>query len=363
MYIDRFKRIKHPYLDIVYFGLIARILDIVKNIMIGVFLASSNTPLGPYSAAFASTMLMTKIIADAITISMIPPFQEMDRDQGFEGRMKLTNDTINAMAIFGVIVAGLSLFLAKPIIGLANPSMNSKDLAEVMELFKYGIPIVIFHFLRATAGGYLQSDHRFTYGAKSGIVNSLIFIIYLLIYKENVTLKGLMIVGVIAVIVQMGIMMNALVSDGYRYSLHFDLKNEKLKKVFVYLIPVTIVGILNFILGRVDTKAVAGILDADMVGLKQANNIIGFIRDIIIVGLVTVMFPVISESFVLGDKDELEKNSKFGIYLLAPLSRKPLAATPATQHIPRTTHYAACSMPAIGNCPLLVACRLLPVAK
>lgn len=308
-------RIEKSIRDIVSFGLATRVLNFFKTILIAFFIGASYRA-DIYLLAFSATMLSTKIIADALTVTLVPTLQEIDKRDGLRGRNEFTNNIVNTFIILSILLIVLGHVLAPLIIRVMGPGFQGADFNRAIRLFRLGLPVMTFHFIRALGAGYLQSIHKFRTGAKSGAINPIIYIIYLLSFSKRFGIEGLMIAGIFAAMGSAIVLYKGCLNAGYKYRPYIFLKDRTLIRVFTFLLPI-MVGIgINEINAAVD-NAMGSILEPGTISqLNYANNIITLLVGIFIVAIVTAIFPILAESFNKDKIDDLNQSLNFSFKML-----------------------------------------------
>lgn len=307
--MDRFKLIKKSFFQIISFGIATRILNIIKSWLL-VYYIASNYDMDTYTSVFVWIMFLTGIIADALISALILIFQEIDRDEGIVGRFKFFNDTFNLCIIISIVLIFIGYGFAPKIIGKLGGNLD-----QGIRLFRIGIPLMGLYILRAISVGYLRADHRFLAGAKSGVADSLVYIIYLTIFKDRFGLEGLMIASLFAVLSQVIVLTKPVFEDGYRYRFHMDFKYQRYGGLLLFFIPIALYLYINQLNGRVDDYITLRIASGSIPELDYSRNIVEFLYSLIIVSMVMPLFPILSENFNHSNLDELNKNINFGIYL------------------------------------------------
>lgn len=314
MYLERFESIRARYWEIVSFGLVAKVLNLIKASLLVYFLKESYDFLGEYNIAFSGTMLLTGIGVTGIHFALIPGIQKAEMENGLEGRMSITNKFVNAGIVISIPIIALVVILAPNIVRYLSPGASRQEISYLAGLIRMGSPIMTLHFIRAVGVGYLQSDHRFVAGAKSGVANVLVYIIYIILFRNNLTARGMIVAGLFAVASQIYVIMEALYGDGYRYKFEVDFEDKYVKKTFKYLIPIAIGTLLLNLVTRIDGYSLANI--GSTYSLGEIGSIINDISSLFIVALITTIYPILSRNYLEGRMDELRKNTKFGFYIL-----------------------------------------------
>lgn len=314
MLLQRFQIVKKQYCNIVKFGILAKIINFLKASLIVMFIAS-NYNISNYSIAFAASMIFATILNEGIRLSLIPTIQKEDIKRGLDGRNELINKFINSIFLVSVLIFIIQIIFAPNIIKFLNPGIKEENLITAVKLMRIGSPIVIFHFIRATCGGYLQSDNRFTAGAKSGVANALVYVVILFIFRDKLGLEGLMITSVIAVFAQAAVMLKALIKDdGYRFKFKLDFKDERIINIFKIMGLISLSLLVLNISSRLDQKFISS-LNED-VSLQDAQKVFQTVKAIFIMGLVNTVFPLLTRNYSENKDEELRKNMKFYIYLI-----------------------------------------------
>lgn len=307
--------IKKPAKIIISLGLVTRLLGFLKGILIAYYIGV-NYKTDTYLVAFSATMLLTKIIADGLIVSLIPIYQQVDQRDGLKGRNEFTNNVINSYVLLSIILIAVGYTIAPLIIKVFGPGFDGLESIKAIRLFRLGLPIMTAHFIRGICGGHLQSIHAFKAGARSGVVNNLIYIVYLVTFSKWFGLEGLMIAGVIAVIGQVYVMVKAMVKVGYKYKFYILLKDNLLLRLNSFMLPILIGIGINEVNFAIDNAVGSALQQGTITELNYAYDIILFFISAFIVAIVTAIFPLLSEMFSKEKQIELNKSINFSFRLL-----------------------------------------------
>lgn len=308
-------RIKKSVYNIISFGIVARVLIFLKGILLAYYIGA-NYEKDTYLLAFSATMLLTKIISDGLTISLVPTLQEVNKRDGLKGRNELTNNLINSFILISLGLIIIGLIIAPIVIKILGPGFAGEEFLEAVKLYRIGIFIMTFDFIRAILVGYLQSLHRFKAGPKSGVVNPMIYIIYLVTISKYFGLEGLMIIGIVATIGQVYVVYKGCARDDYEYKFYMSLKDRQLIRVITFLLPIMISVGINQIIAAVD-NAMGSVLEKGTIAqLNYANDIITLIVGIFIVAIVTAIYPILAESYNNYKDNDLKQSINYSIRII-----------------------------------------------
>ncbi|OZV13371.1 murein biosynthesis integral membrane protein MurJ [Tissierella sp. P1] len=310
---------KSSTLYIIYFGIVTKILLFIKDILtaskIGV-----NYKMDSYLLALSTIMLITKIVGDGLIVAIIPVLQEIQEKHGEKRRIEYTNNLVNVTVILSFILIIMGYLLAPKIIMIFGPGFKGVELEKTIFLYRVGLPIIMVSWIRSIGGGFLQADHAFRAGAKGGVSNVLVYIIYLIFFAEKFNLTGLMIAGIIAVISQIYILLRTMEKHGYKYAWKLDLKDKYLLKVVKFLLPILIGVGVNELNNSIDNAIASTLPIGSIAELSYANEIVNLFLGLFITAIVTVIFPVLSESHSKKDIENLKAGINHGIVVLLKIA-------------------------------------------
>lgn len=306
-------------LYIIHFAAGTRFLIFIKDMLTASRLGISYK-MDSYILALSTIMLITKVIGDGIVVALIPLLQEIQEKYGTKRKIDYTNNLLNITVIVSLILVSIGYVGAPIIIKIFGPGFKGNELEKTILLFRIGLPIVTLSWVRAIGGGYLQSEHAFKAGAKGGVSNALVFILYLLFFANFFGLKGLMVAGIVGVISQIYIIFKVMVIKGYRYEYRLDLKDRYLGKVVVFLLPIILGVGVNELNNSIDNAIASTLSVGSIAELNYANDIINLFIGLFIVAIVTVIFPVLSESHNKKDEKRLKGEIQNGINILLIIS-------------------------------------------
>ena len=167
----------------------------------------------------------------------------------------------------------------------------------------------------------LQVCEDFVIPSILGMFFNAPMIIYLLCFN-NISIVGLTIANVIGNFLRVAVQVPVLYKHGYRFKLFINLKDERIKKILILIIPVIIGSGANSLNMVVDMKVASSLGDGAVSGLDFAQKIIVFANTAITTSIVTVMYPLMANKLNEGD------NEGFSMYLTKSISIIALLLVP-----------------------------------
>lgn len=312
-----FHTIKKQTQDLLTFGLFARLLNFLKGILLAFFIGA-NFRTDTYLVAFSASVFLIGIVADALIVSLIPIYHQIDRRDGKKGRFEFTHNLISYWTILGLVLMVLNFLLAPFIVKLFGPGFGPEGFNQAVRLFRYGAPIVLAHVYRAIFGGYLQSQHLFRAGAKGGVANALIYIAYLVLFSRYFGLEGLMVTGIIAVGAQAFMLAKPVFKkQGYRYRPVLVTKDRSIVRLNRFLFPIVIGLGINQLNQAIDNAIGSFLAEGTIAELSYAKDIIDLFVGVVVMALVTAIFPVVSERDHRINKEEMDQYLRYSLRLIS----------------------------------------------
>lgn len=301
-------------LYLIAFAVISRFLINIKEIIIEngiVFRIDS------YTLVLSTIMLFTKIIGDSAILALIPLFQEIKKKYDLDKKVEYTNNLINITLLIFLAVFAAGFVGAPIIIKIFGPSLESIELENAVWMFRAGLPIFELYLFKSIGGAYLQAEHGFRAGAKGGAVYELVLIVYLIFFARYFGLKGYMAATVFAVLSQAYLIYITMKKKGYKYEFRVDFKDDNIKKSFLFLLTVIISSVINQMNTSIGSTFASILSEGNVLELKHASEIISLFINLFVTAGITVIFPVLSESFIENDTEMLKQRVRNGIrYLL-----------------------------------------------
>jgi putative peptidoglycan lipid II flippase len=315
----------------------------VREIVASSYFATSGA-FSAFTIAFQVPNVVRSLFADAaLSAAFVPVFTEMLEQGRRRDALRL------AGTLFVLILTALGaitvLFIATA--HLTVPLFVGDTFGAQLEDLTVGLsrvmfPIVVLLGLNGLLVGILNAYDHFTIPALSPLVWNVVIIAFLV--AGHAVLEGddqlyAYAVGMVAgTVVQLAMAIPALRRLGFHLELSFDLRDERVRRVLVLMLPVTIgLGLINFnllinsTLGSLVSEHAARAIDA-------AFRIYMLPQGIFSVAIATVLFPALSRLAARRDLDGLRALTGTGtrqiFLLLVPAAAATLAlSTPMTRLI------------------------------
>lgn len=299
-------------------ALISRGVGFLRDILItNNFGASVYTDAYKLSASIPDTIFM--IIGLAISTSFIPMLSRVKVKQGKTEMYKFANNIINILFILSLAIFIVARNFPQEIVSvLSEKGANLETIRIATELTKIILLNIVFLAVNACFTAMLQVNEDFVIPSILGLFFNLPIIIYLLLFK-NFDVYGLTIANLIGNILRVMIQVPYLYKHGYRYKLFVDLKDERVKRMLIIIVPVVIGAGANSINLVVDKRISSGLVIGAITTLDSAQLLVTFINTMVTTSIATVIYPVLSNRISEGNHEEFLKILSKAIVYLAIL--------------------------------------------
>ena len=182
---------------ITVFTLASKALGFVREVLIAANYGSS-AGTDTYFIAMSAVVLFSTLIYQTINTTMIPILSDVEAKEGKEGKLSHLNNFLNITLAVALILMVLAYFLTPLLMEFLGKGFEGEQFDQAILLTRIGLPLIFFSSLVGVFRGFLQSEERFTETAIAGFPTNIVFIVFLLFFSQNYSIKALMVTTVIA---------------------------------------------------------------------------------------------------------------------------------------------------------------------
>ncbi|MBE3596714.1 MAG: murein biosynthesis integral membrane protein MurJ [Hydrogenibacillus sp.] len=276
--------------------LLSKLFGFVRETAIAAYFGASLDS-DAYFIAYSIPGVLFAAMASAIGTTFIPVYQRLE--DGDRERFMHNVTTVVTVTSLGLTV--LSLVSAPALVRLFAPGFGPEAAALTTELTRILLWMIVFLSLNALFTAYLQTRGRFLMPAAVSIPFNIVIVGYLLTFGRGLGIVGFTWVTLIAVAVQVVFLLPSLWQTGYRYRWVFDLREPGLLQSIALIGPVmigTVAAQLNIV---VDRMLASGLSEGSISALNYSNKVMQLAYGIIVVSMLSVLYPRLSEQAAQTD--------------------------------------------------------------
>ena len=264
-----------------------------------------------YNSAIKLTAMSMNIVGTALMTVLVPVLSHVKQRHGNRGKLKFFNNVSNIVIALSLVLMAIIFIFAPQFLRLMYPDYGPDKFKLTVELTRLGVPIIMGLGLMNIASSYLHSYHVYGPYAFMGIPFNLTFFVYL--FFMPLSIEGLMMASILAYLSQWLIQVPAIHRTGYRWQPLIDVKDPYIHRTMALIVPTAIGQAVQQINVIVDQNLASGLADGTVSALENATKINDAIIAIFIVGLTTVIFPLLSEAFDNKDNRRVVDLIELGI--------------------------------------------------
>lgn len=276
-----------------------------------------------YNVAMTILDLLFIMIAFAITTTFIPILSDTLNKKGKEEMFKFANNLMNIFTIIGIILVLLGVIFTPIIVKITANRLDSNTFNLAVQLTRVSVVSLVFLIVYAGHTAILQSLDDFLGPTVVGLVYNIPIIIYILLGAKG-GIYGLMIATVLGAVIRTIAQIPFLYKHGFKFKFILNIKDPRIKKMVLLVIPVLIGASANQINKLVDKTLASGLPEGSISALTYGERISDVIFATFAVAIITVVFPTLSRA--ISEKD----NKKFKFYIEKAINNMNLILLPCT---------------------------------
>lgn len=322
---------------------LSRIAGLVREILASSYFATSGA-FSAFTIAFQVPNLVRSLFADAaLSAAFVPVFTELLEQNRRRDAFRLASTLFFLILLALGAITALFILAAGVVMPLfTGSSFTAAETDLTVGLSRVLFPIVVLLGLNGLVVGILNAYDHFSIPALAPLVWNGVIIGLLIglrpLFSGPDQLYAYAIGVLVGTVVQFAIAVPVLGRIDFRLRLAFDWRDERIRRVLVLMLPVTIgLGVINFDL-LINSSLGTLVSDQAPRAIDAAFRIYMLPQGMFSVAVATVLFPALSRLAARRDYDSLRRAMAAGVrqisLLLVPAAAFTLAlATPVTRLI------------------------------
>lgn len=293
------------------------------RMMVVAFLFGANYETDAYYLANGLVSNILYALSTAIAVSFLPIYIEKKARKGEEETSKFTSNVITVLSVLAVIVS-VAVCVGAPLLAkLSAPSYEEVQLRQVALYFRVLAVGIVFSLVTSLLKSLLDAEEIYGYGAFSGIIFSVVTIVFAVLFYKTWGILSLVVSVPAAYFIQY-IFLNVRARKCVKITFKFDLHEEGLKVLLYSSVPVLLSNTTVEILQLVDRMLASSSAEGAVSALSYSANLNDVVISVISASLITVFFTEFSKNTVNNNVEFLKRNLQKGlgilILILLPIS-------------------------------------------
>lgn len=299
-------------LFIIIFNLISKFLGLFREILIASKFGSTMEA-DTYFLALSATDIVTNLIWATISTTLIPILVEIEVKEGFERKLKYTNNIINIMFIVTAILTFVGYVATPAIIKFMGMGFEKQQYDLAVLLTRLGLPKLLFSGIIGILIAFMNSEHNFKSSSSIYAFANVIYILYLVYFADIYGINGLMVASLISVVIQFLVLLPESIKTRFKYETILDINDKYIYKFWILVIPVLFGSAMNEINVIIDRAMASSLITGSISSLNYANKINWLVLSVLITAITTVIFPIFSTKSSNKDIEGISKVLSYGV--------------------------------------------------
>src|SRR5215212_6221606 len=297
---------------------LSRIAGLVREIVASSYFATSGA-FSAFTIAFQVPNLIRSLFADAaLSAAFVPVFTELlERGKRKEAYQLASTLFFLIVGVLGSIAA-FFMIAAPYVMPLFTGDTFDQELDDLtVGLSQVLFPIVVLLGLNGLLQGILNAYDHFTVPAISPVVWNLVILVFLVFgrawFKGDDQLYAYAIGVLVGTFIQLLMLVPVLRRVGFAFTFTFRPRDERVKRVLILMLPVTIgLGLINFNL-LINSSLGSLVSENAPRAIDAAFRIYMLPQGLFSVAIATVLFPTLSRLAARDDRDGLRRLMSSGV--------------------------------------------------
>ena len=307
---------------IMFVTLVSKVLGFFRDALIASsFGATYKTD--AYNIAMTIPDVLFAIFSLAITTTFIPLLSETYEKKGKDEMFKFANNIMNILLVILILLSILGWQFSGQLVKLIAPKFTGKTYDLTVTLTRLSVINIIFMGINGGYNSILQTMDDFIAPSLVGIMLNLPIIIYILMGAKGGVI-GLTIANVIGNVLKVVIQLPWLYKHGYRIRYALNLRDSRIGRMMLLIIPVLIGAGSNQINAIVDKNIGSGLPTGSISALNFSSKINDIVYMTFAAAIVTVIYPALSR------EASVNNISNFKSYVIKGVNNISLIMIPST---------------------------------
>ena len=267
---------------------ISKIIGMLRDSVLAYYFGTSSIS-DAYIVAMSVPMLLFYFVGHGISTSYIPMYSKIEKNQGEIEANKYTNSIINISLILSSLIIIILIIFSKPIIRVFALGFDQETLKLSANFVRISAISLIFIVFVDIYGAFLNIKGKFIIPAMRSIARNLIIVISIYFaYKYELYFLG---IGVIFAYLSEFIFLFLFArKNNLHYKTKIYIKDPNVKHTFFLVAPIILSTGISQINKIIDKSIASTIAVGGISALSYASVINNAIQEILITGLIAVLF-------------------------------------------------------------------------
>jgi len=315
-----FKKIQQSSITLMVIIIISKLVGIMRDIVLANYYGTSNIS-DAYLIASSIPTVLFYFIGNALSTAYIPMFTKIKEHSGEKKALKYSNNILTISFLIATVIVLFLIIFPNVAVKLFASGFDLKTTAIACRLIRISAVSIYFMIVVSIFTGYLQSSRSFLAPAAISLPRNFALILSVIVsfyFGIDYLGWGLLFAYVLEVL----FLLPFVLRKGYRYVPTLNFKEENLSQTMSMVFPILLSTFVARINGIIDKNIATNITEGAVSALTYSSVINTGINEVIVTGIITIMFVDCSSLVAKKKYDEVKIKAastiKALIFVLVP---------------------------------------------
>jgi len=299
------KRLFHSMPSLMLIIVFTKLVGMLREVFLANYFGTSYIS-DAYLIAISIPTFLFHFIGHSISTSYIPMYNKVKHEYGFKNSLAYTNSIIKISFMMSTILVLLLLIRPDIVVRIFASGFNRDTVNIAAHFVRISAMSLYFMCFVSVLGGYLNANSSFIIPASISLPRNIIIVTSIVISSSF----GIQWLGwglLFSYVAELLLLLPFALKKGYRYTLGLQLTDQNIKETWYIVLPILVgmcVGQVNKI---IDRSLASVVCKGGISALTYASIINNAVQEILVTGIITVLFSKCTEWVVKGEHDKVKE--------------------------------------------------------
>lgn len=301
----KIRNLKNSTTALIAVILLAKLVGLLRDIVLAKHYGTSAVS-DAYLMAVSVPTLIFYFIGHSLSTAYLPMFNQVRQKNGQQKALDYSNNLACISFLFVTVLVAALVAFTKPILELFAPGFDDETMALTVRLVRISAASLYFMTMVSIWTGYLQANKNFVIPGSVSLARNAVLITSIIISAKY----GVIYLGfglLLAYIAECLLLLPFAWRAQYRPRLVLRFREDEVRETLYLVLPIIIGMCVSQVNKIVDRALASTMLTGGVSALSYASVINTAVQEILVTGVITVLFASCSELVVQGRHEEVKK--------------------------------------------------------
>ena len=298
------KKFQKSTLTLMLVIVVAKFIGMFRDIVLANYFGTSNVSDAYLVAALVPTSVFY-FIGNSISTAYIPMYSKVKEEKGEKVAQRFSNNLLNIGLVVSTLIVVFLVFCPMVAVRLFATGFDEETASIAADLIKISSPSIYFMTIVSVFTGYLQANKSFIVPATVSVPRNIAIVMSIVVAEWY----GIIYLGIgllVAYVFEFLFLLPFTLKKNYHYNLSVNLKDPNLKYTVYIILPILFGVCVNQINRVIDKSIASTIVEGGISALSYASIINNAVQEILVTGIITVLFASCAELVARGKYNEVK---------------------------------------------------------